>query len=61
MQDVSQHFVIPLNSYNEMGNCVLNETERKVFCFECNKCRMITFIDFEKIANRACVILMKER
>ena len=31
MQDVSQHFVIPLNSYNEMGNCVLNETERKVF------------------------------
>ena len=57
-RNVFQHFTISLNSYNE--KCILNETEQKLFSFECNKCRMITFVDFEKIANEVCITLLKK-
>ena len=59
--NVYQHFTILLNSYNEKGKCILNETEQKLFSFKCNKCRMITFVDFEKITNEVCITLLKER
>ena len=32
--DVFQHFTIPLNSYDETGNCILDKTERKPFSFK---------------------------
>ena len=59
--NVYQHFTILLNSYNEKGKFILNETEQKLFSFKCNKCRMITFVDFEKIANEVYITLLKER
>ena len=49
--NVYQNFTIPLNSYDEKGRCIMNETEQKIYSFECNKCRMITFVNFEKVAN----------
>lgn len=34
---------------------------KKTYSFECKKCKIITFIDFEKIANEKCVFFLKQR
>ena len=33
----------------------------KTYSFECKKCKIITFVDFEKIANEKCVVILKQR
>lgn len=55
-----QNFTISLNSYDKKGKCIISE-KKKTFFLQMQKCQMITFVKFEKIANENCIILLKER
>ena len=35
--------------------------KKKTFFLQMQKCQMITFVNFEEIANEHCIILLKER
>ena len=59
--DIFQDFIVSLNSYNEQGMCVLDEVEQKLLSFKCDKCQMITFVDFLKNANEHYIVFLKER
>ena len=55
------HFKICLSNYNEDGKCLLNEAQRKLYIFLCPKCKTVTFLNFEQIANEVTVICLKNR
>ena len=48
-----------LNKYGEDGSCLLTEKEKKEFSFVCIKCYKINSINFDEIANRETIKLMK--
>ena len=47
--------------YDEKGNCILPETEKRLYSFECKECRMITFLDFEQAGNEKFIVFLKQR
>ena len=53
------YFKIFLNNYDNDGECVLDETQKRLDSFLCPFCEMVTFLDFEKAANKKAVILLK--
>ena len=54
-------FSFSLNSYNNEGKCILNETEKKLYSFQRKDCKIITFLDLEKIENEKSVFFFKKR
>ena len=42
-------FHIPLNCYDEEGQCTLTKEEQKKFCFKCNACECVNFVNFVTI------------
>ena len=47
--------------YDEKGNCIFPESEKRFYSFECKVCRMITFLDFKQAANENCIVFLKQR
>ena len=50
-----------LNYYDNDGKCVPSKTQKRLYSYICKKCKMVTFLDFEKAANEKTVIFSKER
>lgn len=40
-----------LNYYDNDGKCVPSKTQKRLNSYICKKCKMVTFLDFEKAAN----------
>ena len=45
-----------LDFYEEKGNCVLPGAEKRLCSFECNECKMITFLDFKQATEEKCIV-----
>ena len=56
-----QFFKIPLANYDDSGKCVLSEVQKRLYSLYCPLCKMIKFLDFEKVANECAIIFFKER
>ena len=54
-------FKVPLDKYNDDGNCLLTVKEKKEFLFLCKNCCIINTINFNVIANRETIKLIKGR
>ena len=55
------HFKIWLNDYSDGGKCLLTEEQKKSCSVFCLKCKSMTFLNFEEIANENTVVILKER
>ena len=56
-----KNFKVPLDKYNDDGNCLLTVKEKKEFLFLCKNCCIINTINFNVIANRETIKLIKGR
>ena len=52
-------FKVALNKYTDDGSCFLTEKEKKEFSFICLKCCIINSVNFNVIANKETIKLMK--
>ena len=50
---------ISLDNYDNNGNCLLKEKEKREFAFLCGNCCEINFINFELIINRETLKCIK--
>ena len=39
----------------------LDETQKELYSFECKECKMISFLDFEKIGNEKSIVFLKQK
>ena len=54
-----KNFKIALNKYTDDGPCLLTEKEKKEFSFICIKCYLINSVNFDVIANKETIRLVK--
>lgn len=56
-----QFFKNPVTSYNDSGECILDEAQKRHYSFKCLCFKMTTFLDFEVTANKSAVIFLKRQ
>ena len=54
-------FCLILDFYDDNGNCVLQETQKRLYSFTCKECKMLTFFYFKLAATEKCVVYLKQR
>ena len=56
-----QFFKTPLANYNDSGDYVLGEAQKRLYSFLYPLCKMVTLLDFKKVANECSVIYLKRQ
>ena len=54
-----KNFKVPLNEYDDNGNCLLTEKEEKEFSFLFMNCCIINSVNFDVAANQETIKLLK--
>ena len=53
-------FPIFMDYYDNERNSVLQESQKRLYSFECKQYKMVIFIDFKQVANEKCVVFLKQ-